>query len=145
MDLSILAPVGQILLGVGVGIAGRLALRIADSRPAPRGFRWTDAPAARALLAVLIVTSLGLSIYASALYVSLVNCLNARDMADARRTRAIAVVTDREREADRWLLVGRAPDGTTDPIELRGRALTARDATDAVRAANPPPARTSCR
>jgi hypothetical protein len=108
-------------------------------QPAPRGFRWTDTPAARAVLAVLIVVSLGLSIYASVRYVGLVNCLNARDVADAKRTRAIAIATDHERVADRELLMGHG-----DPAVLRQQALEARDATDRVRAANPPPDRASC-
>jgi hypothetical protein len=107
--------------------------------PAPRGFRWAERPTGRAILVVLIVISLGLSIYASARYVTLVNCLQEHATADAVRTAAIARATDVERETDRALLIGVVPGGPAG-AELRRQALAARAATDAVRAANPPPA-----
>lgn len=115
---------------------------MSPTRPAPRGFRWIDTPAARAVLAVLIVVSLGLSIYASARYVGLVNCLQAHAAADAKRTKAIADATDVERRADSALLAGRG-----DPVALRAASLAARAQTDRVRAANPAPsgASASCR
>lgn len=107
------------------------------SRPAPRGFRWADTPISRAVLAVLIVVSLGLSIYASSRYVGLVNCLQAHAASDAMRTKRIADATDIERRADRDLLAG-PRDGVT-AAELRKRALAARAETDRVRANNPAP------
>jgi hypothetical protein len=107
------------------------------SKPAPRGFRWADTPAMRAVLVVLIVASLGLSIYASSRYVGLVNCLQDHAAADATRTKKIADATDVERAADRNLLMG--PREGRTPAELRQRALDARAETDRVRAANPAP------
>jgi hypothetical protein len=118
---------------------------MSPTRPAPRGFRWTDAPAARAVLAVLIVVSLGLSIYASVRYVGLVNCLQAHAAADAQRTKRIADATDAERAADRLLLMG--PREGQTAADLRAAALAARAETDRVRADNPAPSgeSASCR
>lgn len=104
------------------------------TRPAPRGFRWTDTPAARAVLAVLIVLSLGLSIYASTRYVGLVNCLQTHAARDAIRTKAIADATDVERRADLALI-----DGGPATEQERAAAVEARRNTDRVRAANPAP------
>lgn len=117
----------------------------AYSRPAPRGFRWIDTPAVRAALAVLIVVSLGLSIYASARYIGLVNCLQRQATADAVRTKRIADATDIERRSDSALIAGAVPGGPSS-IELRRAAIDARAHTDRVRAENPAPsgAGTSC-
>ena len=102
------------------------------TRPAPRGFRWTDAPPARALLAVLILISLLLSIYVSIRYVGLVNCLQDRGAADAARTKALGEATDRERKAERELLAltDREPARVA---ALRQAALDAYAHTDEVR------------
>lgn len=103
-------------------------------RNAPRGFRWADAPLGRAAVVVLSVIALSLSIFVGYRYVGLIDCLRARDAADAKRTEAIAVATDVERAADRALLTG-----GPNPSALRRAALDARAHTDTVRAANPPP------
>lgn len=109
------------------------------TQPAPRGFRWADAPIGRVIVLVLAVISLALSLYVGYRYVGLIDCLQAQASADARRTSAIAEATDRERAADLALLMG---DG--DPAELRRLDVEARKHTDAVRAANPAPAAVPC-
>lgn len=101
--------------------------------PPPRGLRWTDAPAGRAIVTVLALVTLVLTLYLGFRYQRLVDCLRDNAAADARRTAALAVATDAERIADRQLLIGGA-----DPIELRKASLEARRVTDEVRASNPP-------
>jgi hypothetical protein len=102
------------------------------TRPAPRGFRWTDTPVARAVLVILIVLSLGLSVFASIKQVGLTNCLQERSSADAARTRALGEATDRERKAERDLLAltDREPAAVA---ALRQAALDAYAHTDEVR------------
>lgn len=109
------------------------------TRPAPRGFRWADAPIGRAIVTVLSVVSLGLSLFVGYQYVDLINCLSDRDRADAVRTRAIADATDGERKADLALLMGPQNGGTRTAADLRELSVRARQHTDAVRAANPAP------
>lgn len=106
-------------------------------QPAPRGFRWADAPAGRAIVIVLAAVSLLLSLYVGYRYVGLIDCLNARDTADQRRTSAVARATDAERVAQR------AAIDTTDET-ARLAWLAAIDETDRVRAAYPAPAVVPC-
>lgn len=102
------------------------------TRPAPRGFRWADAPAGRAIVTALAVLSLVLSLYVGYRYVGLINCLQARDTQDQQRTRAIAIATDAERVAQ-LRAVGDPTDGN------REMWLSALRETDRVRAAHPAP------
>lgn len=106
----------------------------------PRGLRWIDNYWARFGAFVLVLLSVGLSIYVANRYLHLVDCLNANDTADRRRTAAIATATDAERAAQRRLIVA-----TTREESLAARAATiaSYDATDRVRAQNPPSMR-SC-
>lgn len=101
-------------------------------RVPPRGLRWTDAPLGRLLAFVLAVTSLVMSFMIGSRYVALIDCLQDRDVADQRRSAAIAGATDAERSADLALIVG------PPSAELRAAAVAARKRTDAVRAAYPP-------
>jgi len=102
--------------------------------PAPRGFRWADRPAARAVAMVLAIVSMMVSIYVGYRYVELVDCLRHRDTADQVRTKAIAEATDRERAADLALL-----SGVGDREQLRQETVAARQNTDNVRRAHPAP------
>lgn len=106
-------------------------------QPAPRGFRWADAPVGRAAVTVLAVLSILLSLYVGYRYVGLIDCLNDRDLADQRRTSAVANVTDAERVAQRTAIA------TTDEA-ARLAWLAAIDETDRVRAAYPAPSVVPC-
>ena len=91
---------------------------------------------------VLAVASMLVSGYVGYRYVRLVDCLAGQDLADQKRTAAIALATDQERRADLALLQGA---GTAEVVKLRAAAIAAREHTDQVRAENPPPAVKSCR
>ena len=69
----------------------------------------------------------------------LVSCLSERDLADQRRTAAIARATDQERRADLALIKGQG-----DPAALRAAALAAREHTDEVRRTHPAPKVVPC-
>lgn len=114
--------------------------------PAPRGFRWADQPIGRAIVTVLAILSLVLSLVVGYQYVGLINCLQARAVADGERTKRIADATDVERRADLALLMGVKPGGPSR-AELLAAAVQARQHTDAVRAQNPAPTahEASCR
>lgn len=102
------------------------------TRPAPRGFRWADAPAGRAIVTALAVLSLILSLYVGYRYVGLIDCLQTRDTQDQERTAAIARATDAERVAQ-LRAVG-------DPTAANREAwLVALRGTDKVRALHPAP------
>lgn len=109
------------------------------SKPAPRGFRWADAPIGRAIVTVFAIVSLVLSLYVGYRYVGLINCLRDRAVADGVRTKAIADATDLERRADLALLSSPGRPEGTSRAELLARAIDARQHTDRVRAANPAP------
>lgn len=105
----------------------------------PRGLEWTVAPFGRVLALSLALVSLLISIYVGWRYTGLVDCLSAQDLADQRRTSAIASATDAERAADLALL--RNPEDE----RLRLADIAARENTDRVRSAYPAPAVESCR
>lgn len=107
--------------------------------PPPPGLRWAATWPARAVSQLLAVIALVVSLYVGYRYVGLVDCLQARDVADQRRTAAIAAATDVERAADLTLIRGGA-----DPAALRAAAIAAREHTDDVRAANPAPPVVPC-
>lgn len=88
---------------------------------------------------VLAVVSLAVSGYVGYRYVGLVDCLSGRDLADQRRTAAIAAATDQERRADLALIRGEG-----EPAKLRADALAAREHTDEVRRTHPAPPVTAC-
>lgn len=112
---------------------------MSPNTPAPPGLRWLAGSFGRVLVALLAVASLVTSMYVGYRYTGLVNCLQERDLADQRRTAAIAAATDRERQADLALIRGQG-----DNAELRRAALTAREATDRTRAEHPAPAVQPC-
>ena len=101
--------------------------------PPPRGLGWTVAPFGRILSFALAVIALSVSVYVGYRYTALVDCLNAQDVADQRRTAAIARATDVERRADLALIRGPASG------ELRDAAISARENTDSVRREHPAP------
>jgi len=72
-----------------------------------------------------------------------VDCVAEQQNADARRTAAIASATDAERRADAALVRGPEPGGPSG-AELRRLDVAARESTDRVRAANPPPPPQDC-
>lgn len=112
--------------------------------PPPRGLGWTIAPIGRLLSFALAVVALVVSMYVGYRYIGLVDCLSDRDLADQRRTSAIARATDAERRADLDLIRG----GALAPPErerLRALAVSARENTDRVRAEYPAPAVESCK
>jgi hypothetical protein len=109
-------------------------------QPAPRGFRWADAPLGRAIMTVFAIVSLLLSLYVGYRYVGLIDCLRDRAVADGVRTKRIADATDLERRADLALLSSPGRPVGTSRAELLARAVAARQHTDRVRAANPAPA-----
>jgi hypothetical protein len=111
--------------------------------PPPPGLGWADTYSARAGAVVLAVLSLILSVYVGYRYVRLVDCLTGTDIADQRRTVAIADATDRERRADLALVTGPVPGGP-NAAALRAADIEARQQTDRVRAANPAPAAVPC-
>lgn len=111
------------------------------TKPAPRGFRWADAPIGRAIMTTFAIMSLLLSLYVGYRYVGLIDCLRDRAVADGVRTKRIADATDLERRADLALLAGPKPGGPTGR-ELVAGSLLARQHTDRVRAANPAPTAT---
>ena len=106
--------------------------------PAPRGFRWADAPIGRAIVTVLAVLSLFLAMLVGYRYVGLIDCLRDRATADEVRTKAISDATDLERAADLSVLAGPVPGGPTGP-QLREAAVQARRHTDLIRRQNPAP------
>lgn len=110
------------------------------TRPAPRGFRWADAPIGRAIVTVFAILSLSLSLYVGYRYVGLINCLRDRAVADGVRTKAISDATDLERRADLALLSAPGHPESRPRAELLAEAINARQHTDRVRAANPAPA-----
>lgn len=114
------------------------------SDPPPRGLGWTIAPFGRVLSFILAVVALMVSMYVGWRYIGLVDCLSDRDLADQRRTAAIARATDAERRADLDLIRG----GSLAPAErerLRALAVAARENTDRVRAEHPAPVVQSCK
>ena len=101
----------------------------------PRGFRWLDSFVTRLAVFALVLVSIGLTLYVGYRYVALTDCLQRNDAADSRRTSAIATATNGERTAQRILI---AADTPAEAAEARYDVLKAYDATDRVRAANPP-------
>lgn len=119
-------------------------MRPAD--PPPRGFGWTVAPFGRLLSFALAVVALFVSMYVGYRYIGLVDCLSDRDLADQRRTSAIAAATDAERRIDLALLRVSARAGTLAERErLRAQAVAARENTDRVRREYPAPVVKSCK
>jgi len=110
------------------------------TKPAPRGFRWADQPIGRAIVTVFAIVSLALSLYVGYRYVGLIDCLRDRAVADGVRTKAIADATDLERRADLALLSSPGRPEGRSRAELLAEAISARQHTDRVRAANPAPA-----
>lgn len=98
----------------------------------PRGLEWTIAPFGRVLALSLALVSLGLSIFFGFKQNQLIDCLAAQDLADQRRTSAIASATDAERVADLENLLKATAETKQDLI-------AARRYSDRVRAANPAP------
>lgn len=111
-------------------------MRPAD--PPPRGLGWTVSPFGRVVSLTLAVIALGLSVYVNVLRIELAECLADRDLADQKRTAAIAAATDDERLADLALLKG-AHENEFKRDELRKLTIKAREHTDRVRLANPAP------
>lgn len=108
----------------------------------PRGLGWTDNPTGRGIVTLLSIFTLLLTLFVGYQYVELVDCLNDHAIAAAVRTKKLSDATDAERTADRLLLAG-APT-REDREQLRLNALRARENTDAVRRANPPPPEEPC-
>lgn len=109
----------------------------------PRFLRWADTPTARsagtlvALVALIAALLLGLRQQA------FVSCVAEEQAKDAERTRILGTATDAERAADRELIAGPAATGKSID-DLRAASAAARDLTDQVRAANPPPPLRRC-
>lgn len=70
-----------------------------------------------------------------------ISCVGQTQVAAAQRTADIAKATDVERRAQRALIANTDHEKTA---ALRAAALAAYDATDRVRAANPPPPDPHC-
>jgi len=104
----------------------------------PRWLRWANTSGARATTTVIAMIALLVSGYLFFRLNELVTCIAAQQRADAMRTSLIAAATDAERRADAALVAGPQPGGP-DGRELRRLDVAAREHTDAVRAANPPP------
>lgn len=109
----------------------------------PRWLRWANTSGARATTTVIAIVALLLSGWLLLRLQSYVDCVAEQQHADAKRTTAIAEATDRERAADRALIAGPVPGGP-DAATLRAEAIDARQATDRVRADNPPPPLNRC-
>lgn len=101
----------------------------------PRGLGWLNSPWTRLAAFLLVLVSIGLTLYVGYRYVALADCLRTNDDADSKRTSVIATATDAERKAQRVLIAARTP---TEAAAARSDALAAYDATDRARAANPP-------
>lgn len=106
----------------------------------PHGLEWTLRPVGRILALALALVSLLVSVYVGWRYVELVECLTAQDLADQRRTSAIAAATDVQNAADYALLKATGDDA----VRLRQDAIVAREYVSRIRAANPAPPVQSC-
>jgi hypothetical protein len=112
--------------------------------PAPRGLKWVGGTFGTVAAYAIAIFSVGLSMYVLSLYKDLAGCIAENQAADQRRSAILSPFTDRERAADRALLVGPRPGGP-DGHTLRQIDLDARAATDRARAANPVPPSSTCR
>jgi len=104
----------------------------------PRYLRWANTSGARATTTIVAMIALFVSGFLFFRLQQYVDCIAEQQRADAKRTAAISVATDAERRADAALVAGPQPGGPSGP-ELRRQDVEARQHTDAVRAANPPP------
>lgn len=102
----------------------------------PRWLRWADTSGARATTTVMAMIALLGCLLLGLRQQAYINCVAEQQARDAERTRAIAAATDVERAADRDLIMG-APGRTQE--SLRAADVAAREFTDQIRAANPPP------
>jgi hypothetical protein len=112
--------------------------------PAPRGLKWVGGTFGTVVAYAIAIASIVLSGYVLSLYKDLAGCIADGQARDQRRAAVLSPFTDRERAADRALLVGPVPGGP-DGHALRQIDLDARAATDRARAANPVPPVPSCR
>lgn len=111
-----------------------------SDRP-PRWLRWFDSDAARAVTTMVAMVALVGCLIVGLRQQSYINCVAEEQAKSAERARALATATDAERAADRDLIAG-VPGDT--PEQLRAAAVAAREVTDRVRAANPPPPLRQC-
>lgn len=101
----------------------------------PRGLRWADTPAARSIATIISVVAILAAIGLGVRQQAYISCVAEHQKADAVRTAAISRATDNERRAQRLLIANIKPG---DSSGLRAAVLDSYDATDRVRAANPP-------
>lgn len=80
-------------------------------------------------------------VYVNSLRGELAECLASQQAAAARRTAALAVVTDAENAAELALISAPWPP----PQQLRENVRVARERTEAARAANPAPPVKTCK
>lgn len=109
----------------------------------PRWLAWAGTPTMRAVTTLVAVVALLGSVLPWIQLQEFAQCIAAQQQADARRTAIISAATDAERRADAALVAGPQPGGPS-VAELRRLDVAARQHTDTVRAANPPPAVDPC-
>lgn len=109
----------------------------------PRWLRWANTSGARATTTVIAIVALLMSGMLLLRLQRYVDCVADQQNADAVRTAAISAATDLERRADAALVRGPLAGGP-DKEELRRLDVEAREHTDRVRAANPPPPPRQC-
>lgn len=109
----------------------------------PAWLRWANTSGARATTTIIAIIALVMSGLLLLRLQHYVDCVADQQNADAKRTAAIAAATDRERRADAALVLGPTPGGPSG-ADLRRLDVEAREHTDSVRAANPPPPPREC-
>lgn len=109
----------------------------------PRWLAWAGTPSMRAITTIVALVAFVAAGVLGFRLQEFAQCLAEQQRRDAVRTAAIASATDAERRADAALVAGVQPGGPSGP-ELRRADVEARRATDAVRAANPPPPLNPC-
>lgn len=107
----------------------------------PRWVAWGDTTTARGATTILALAAMISAIVLGWRQQTYIACVAEQQRADASRTAVIAKATDRERVAQRELVANVDP---SNAAALRDAVLAAYEATDRIRAANPPAAPASC-
>lgn len=111
------------------------------SETPPHWLRWTATATARGVTTIVAIIALVAAVLLGVRQQIYISCVGEQGRAAAVRTAAIAAATDRERVAQRLLIQNVDPNNAR---ELRAAVLDAYDATDRVRADNPPPPAGGC-
>lgn len=108
----------------------------------PKWLAWANTSVARAVTTAIAIVGLVAAAVIGAQWQTYTTCVADQQALADERTRAIAVATDAERQADMRKLAG--PQEGPEAERLRAEAIAARAVTDRVRASNPPPPARDC-